>query len=133
MQQNQNKEFILNYFNAVSIGPKTREFLKKYMSDEPLIGHIEFFENAFPNYQIHADEMTAEGNRVVVKAHLEGTHLGNLDGISATFKKVNFPFVVAYEIENNMIISHWMIADQMTLMEQLGVIPDAEEPLTNPL
>jgi predicted ester cyclase len=33
---------------------------------------------------------------------------------------VEFNFVVGYEIENRMIISHWLIADQMALMEQLG-------------
>ena len=40
--------------------------------------------------------------------------------IKPTYKNVEFPFVVGYEIENNMIISHWLIADQMVLMEQLG-------------
>ena len=125
-QQKKNKEFIINYLNAVGGFPKTRELLEKYMTDESLIGHIEFFEAAFPNYEVFADEITAEGNRVIVKARLKGTHVGDLGGIPATFKEVDFPFVVAYEIENNMIVSHWMIADQMALMEQLGVVPAAQ-------
>jgi predicted ester cyclase len=126
-QQNKNKEFIINYINAIATGiPKTREILEKYMTDEALISHIEFFEAAFPGYEVYLDEMTAEGNRVIVKARLKGTHLGDLGGIAATFKEVDFPFVVAYEIENNMIISHWMLADQMALMEQLGVVPAAQ-------
>ncbi len=124
-QQRKNKEFIINYFNALAAAPgvKTREMLENYMSDEALIGHIEFFEIAFPNYEVVADEMTAEGNRVIVKARMKGTHMGNLGEIPATFKTVDFPFVIGYEIENNKIISHWMLADQMSLMEQLGVIP----------
>ena len=125
-QQNKNKEFIINYLNAVCGVPKTRELMEKYISDEALIGHKEFFETAFPCYEVYIDEMTAEGNRVIVKARLKGTHLGDLGGIPATFKEVDFPFVVAYEIENNMIVSHWMIADQMALMEQLGVVPAAQ-------
>ena len=124
-QQKKNKEFIINYLNALGGVPKTRELMEKYISDEALIGHKEFFETAFPCYEVYIDEMTAEGNRVIVKARLKGTHLGDLGGIPATFKKVDFPFVVAYEIENNKIISHWMLADQMALMEQLGVIPAA--------
>ena len=103
--------------------PKTREFMKKYMTDEALMGHIEFFEAAFPNYKVFADEMTAEGNRVIVQAHMKGMHAGDLGGIPPTYKQVDFPFVIRYEIENNMIVSHWMMADQMTMMEQLGVIP----------
>ncbi len=125
-QQNKNKEFIINYLNAVGGAPKTRELLEQYMTDEALIGHIEFFEASFPRYEIFIDEMTAEGNRVIVKARLKGTHLGDLSGIAATYKEVDFPFVVAYEIENNKIISHWMLADQMALMEQLGVVPAAQ-------
>ena len=125
-QQKKNKEFIINYLNAVGGVPKTRELLEKYMTDEALIGHIQFFETAFPGYEVYIDELTADGNRVIVKARTKGVHLGDLGGIPATFKEVDFPFVVAYEIENNMIISHWMIADQMALMEQLGVVPAAQ-------
>jgi predicted ester cyclase len=35
---------------------------------------------------------------------------------------VEFPFSIGYEIEDDKIISHWLIADQMMLMEQLGVM-----------
>ena len=125
-KQNKNKEFIINYLNALGGVPKTRELMEKYISDEALIGHKEFFETAFPCYEVYIDEMTAEGNRVIVQARLKGTHLGNLGGIPPTFKQVDFPFVIRYEIENNKIVSHWMLADQMSLMEQLGVVPAAQ-------
>ncbi len=126
-QQNKNKEFIINYLNALATGtPKTRAFLEQFMTDEALIGHIEYFETVFPGYEVYVDEMTAEGNRVIVQARLKGTHMGDLAGIPPTFKQVDFPFVIRYEIENNMIVSHWMLADQMSLMEQLGVVPAAQ-------
>lgn len=125
-QQRKNKEFIINYLNAIGGAAKTRELLEKYITDEALIGHIETFEPAFPNYDVVADEMTAEGNRVIVKARMKGTHLGDLGGIPATYKTVDLPFIICYEIENNMIVGHWMIADQLTLMEQIGVVPAGE-------
>jgi predicted ester cyclase len=125
-QQQKNKEFIINYLTALSGIPKTRELMEKYMTDEALIAHKEFFEAAFPLYEVYIDEMTAEGNRVIVQARLKGTHTGDLGGIPATFKTVDFPFVIKYEIEDNKIVNHWMIADQMALMEQLGVIPSAQ-------
>ncbi len=125
-QQQKNKEFIINYLNDLGGGPKTRAMLEKYMTDEALIGHIEFFEAAFPLYEVYIDEMTAEGNRVILQARLKGTHQGDFAGIPATYKTVDFPFVVKYEIEDNKIVSHWMLADQMALMQQLGVVPAAE-------
>jgi predicted ester cyclase len=117
-----NKGLVIDYFNAISGVKKTRELLEKYISDKHLVEHIEFFDSVFPAYEIFADEMLAEGNRVVVRARAKGRHEGELNGIPPTYKNVEFPFSIGYEIENNKIISHWLIADQMVLMEQLGVM-----------
>ena len=117
-----NKELVIDYFNAISGVKKTRELLEKYISDKHLIEHIEFFDSVFPAYELYADEMLAEGNRVVVRARAQGRHEGELNGIPPTYKNVEFPFSIGYEIGNNKIISHWLIADQMVLMEQLGVM-----------
>ena len=117
-----NKELVIEYFNAISGVKKTRELLEKYVSDKHLIEHIEFFDSVFPAYELYADEMLAEGNRVVVRARAKGRHEGELNGIPPTYKNVDFPFSIGYEIENNKIISHWLIGDQMVLMEQLGVM-----------
>jgi predicted ester cyclase len=117
-----NKELVIEYFNAISGFRKTRELMVKYLADQHLIEHIEFFDSVFPAYEIFADEITAEGNRVVVRARVKGRHEGELNGIPPTHKSVDFPFAIGYEIENNKIISHWLIADQMALMEQLGVM-----------
>jgi hypothetical protein len=125
-QQKQNKEFIIRYFNALSGVTKTRGLLEKYITDEELIGHIIFFETVFPGYEVLADEMTAEGNRVVVRARLKGVHEGEFNGILPTHRNIEFPFVIRYEIENDKIVHHWMIVDRMAMMEQLGVVPAAE-------
>lgn len=117
-----NKEFIIGYLNAVSGVIKTRELLEQYITDQGLIEHILFFDSVFPRYDGLIDEITGEGNRVIVRARMKGKHEGELNGIPPTHKEVEFPFVVGYEIEKNKIISHWLIADQMMLMEQLGVM-----------
>ncbi|CAN5301495.1 hypothetical protein BH11BAC6_BH11BAC6_10460 [soil metagenome] len=126
-QQNQNKDFITRYFNALAGGaPKTKELLEKYITDEELIGHINFFEGVFPGYEVIADEATAEGNKVVVKARFKGVHEGELNGILPTHRTIEFPFAISYEIEDEKIVHHWMIVDRMAMMEQLGVVPEAE-------
>jgi predicted ester cyclase len=124
-QQKQNKDFISRYFTALSGVTKTSDLVKKYTTDEELIGHIAFFDAAFPQYQLFADEMTAEDSRVVVKARFKGVHEGLFNGISPTHRSVEFPFVISYEIANEKIVHHWLIADSMALMEQLGAIPAA--------
>jgi predicted ester cyclase len=116
-----NKEFVLEYLNAISGKEKTNEILNHYITDQGLIDHIIFFDGAFPKYEIMADEMTAEGNRVVVRARLVGKHEGIFGDIMPSYRSVDFPFVVSYTIENRKIVSHWLVADQVALMEQLGV------------
>ena len=86
------------------------------------MNHIAFFDTVFPKYEMFADEITAERNRVVVRIRVKGCHEGELNGILPTHRKVDFPSVISYEIENGKIVHHWLIADQMMLMEQLGVM-----------
>lgn len=123
MEQSQkNKAFFLEYINALSASPdKSSELLKKYIDDEKLIEHIRFFESAFPHYELLVDEITCEDNRVVIYGRFKGKHLGELNGIAPTYKTVELPLAVGYIIENNKIVSHWIVIDQMMLMEQLGV------------
>jgi predicted ester cyclase len=120
-QLKKNKEFIAEYFSSLSGTTKKPSMLSKYVSDPELSQHIEFFEAVFPLYEIYADEMTAEGNRVVVRARFRGKHEGDFNGIPPTHKHVEFSFAIGYEIENGKITHHWLLADQMSLMEQLGV------------
>ena len=118
----QNKEFIIRYINALSGATKTMELMEQYITDEELMGHIAFFDTAFPKYEMFADEITAEGNRVVVRARMKGCHEGEFNGILPTHRKVELPFVISYDIENGKIVHHWLIADQVVLMEQLGLM-----------
>jgi len=121
-QQRQNKEFIIRYFNVMAGSVTTRELLEEYITDNELIGHILFFESVFPNYEIFVDEIMAEGNRVMVRGRMKGCHEGEFNGIKPTHRIIEFPLVISYQIENEKIVHHWLIADSMVLMEQLGVI-----------
>ena len=117
-----NREFIIKYFNAISGVEKTRELLKEYTNDEKLIEHIDFFEGAFPKYELFIEEMITEGNKVIVQGRATGIHKREFSGIPSTGRKMDLPFVIRYIIENGKITDHWLIADQMILMEQLGVM-----------
>ncbi len=124
-QAKKNKEFIIGYINALSGVVKARELCEKHIADLGLTEHILFFDAVFPRYEMFMDEISGDGNRVIVRARLKGKHEGEFNGIPPTHKEVLFPFVVGYEIQNKLIISHWLLADQMMLMEQLGVMGQA--------
>jgi hypothetical protein len=122
MEQNQkNKHFIIEYVNALSGIIKTRESIEKYVSDNNLIEHILFFDSVLPRYELIIDEITAEDDRVVIMARIKGKHEGEFNGMPPTYKNVEFAAAVGYHLENDKIVSHWLIADQLSLLEQLGV------------
>lgn len=116
-----NRQFIIDYYNTLSGFEKPRELCERYTNDEKLIEHIEFFEGAFPRYNLFIEEMVTEGNKVVVMARATGIHTGHLNGIPPTGRKMDLPFIIRYTIEKNKITDHYLVADQIILMEQLGI------------
>jgi|APTNR8051073442_1049403.scaffolds.fasta_scaffold00070_110 hypothetical protein len=132
-QLKKNKEFILEYINAISGKPKTRELLEKYNGDPGLVETIIFFDNVFPQYEYLVDEILAEGDRVIVRARTKARHEAEFLGIPATHREVNFPFVVGYEIQEKKIVHSWLIPDYLTLMEQLkgkDILTNPQEPIS---
>ena len=125
MSVQENKAFIRRYLDAVSGKDKPRAVQDEYIadSDEELKDHIIFFETSFPHYEVIADDMIAEGDKVSVLARLRGAHKGELLGIAPTGKEVDVPFAITYRLAGGMIVQHWMSFDRMALMEQLGVAP----------
>lgn len=115
-----NKAFILRYFAALN-KDKSAATVDEFMTDEVLKEHIALFETAFPGYQLTAEEMIAEGDTIFVRTTFTGTHAGDLMGIAPTGKPVTI--ALTYRIENGKIVDHWMLADQLSMMQQIGVIP----------
>ena len=124
----ENKALIAAYFEAISGNEKPTSLQEEYIadSDQLLKDHIDMFEAAFPLYELLAEDMIAEGDRVAVRATFRGIHQGEFAGIPATGLEVEIPVFLIYRIEDGLIAEHWMQADVMGLMQQLGVLPTPE-------
>jgi steroid delta-isomerase-like uncharacterized protein len=81
------------------------------------------FLNAFPDSRFTIDEMIAEDDRVVTKKTFRGTHTGEFMGIPATGKEVELQYVDIMRVRDGRIVEHWLSMDQLSFMQQLGVIP----------
>lgn len=119
-QTKKTREFIVRFVNGLSGIIKTREIIEQYVADENLIQHLLFFDGVFPKNELFIDELTADGNRAMFRSKFVGKHEGDFNGIPPTHKEVAFPIAFGCVVENEKIIGHWLIADQMTLMERLG-------------
>lgn len=123
MSISENKEFVRRYLEALSGKPKPEAVLDLYMTDESLKEHIRAAEVGFPLYRLDAEEIIAEGDVVAVRGRVRGTHLGELAGVPATGRSVDFGIFVSYRIANGKIVDHWMITDNMAMLQQIGAIP----------
>ncbi len=120
-----NKKLILRYtaaLNALEVVVGFEETMRKFTDNENYIKTIMTFRNAFPDYSIFFEDITAEGDFVIAHGKLQGTHTGEIFGIPATFRKVAFPIMVKYHVVNDRIINAWPMQDNMELFEQLGAI-----------
>ena len=85
------------------------------------------FLAAFPGGQHTVDDMIADGDKVVARITYRGAHTGDLMGISPTGKHVTVSAMTIDQIANGKIVETWRLFDQMSMMQQLGVIPVPEQ------
>jgi steroid delta-isomerase-like uncharacterized protein len=79
--------------------------------------------SAFPDGRYSIEDMTAEGDRVVVRHTFRGTHQGDFRGIPPTGKQVTTTAIVISCIANGKAIEVWINGDDLGMLQQLGVIP----------
>ena len=94
--------------------PPTREGLKQMFM---------MYLKAFPDMKISPSHLVAEGEFVLVHHLTTGTNKGEMMGIPATGKAVNFNEMHLVRISNGKAMEHWGVEDSMTMMQQLGLMP----------
>jgi steroid delta-isomerase-like uncharacterized protein len=80
------------------------------------------WRESFPDWHSTFEELIAGGDRVAERWTGRGTHLGELQGIPPTGKRVEAPGSVFYRIVDGRIVEFRGQLDMMSLMQQLGVI-----------
>jgi steroid delta-isomerase-like uncharacterized protein len=78
---------------------------------------------AFPDLQAEIHEQIAQGDRVVTRKTLRGTHQGDLFGVPASGRRVAFDVIDILRVDGGRITDHWNVLDQFALMTQIGAIP----------
>jgi predicted ester cyclase len=119
----ENKALVRRYLDAISGKEKPASLLDHYIaeSDQALKEHIAGAESAFPCYELIAEEMLGEDDKVAVRFALRATHRGEFMGIPATGRQIDVPGMIIYRVADGKIAEHWLLVDSMTLMQQLGV------------
>lgn len=81
--------------------------------------------SAFPDVVMTVEDIVEEGGTVAVRGRMRGTHTGEFMGIPATGKPVDVAIFDFIRFEDGRAKEHWGVMEDMKLMQQLGLMPDA--------
>ena len=87
---------------------------------EQLIG---MYRTGIPDLDIRVQHIVAEGDWVVTRVLVKGTHTGELAGIPASGQSLDFTASDFFQMADGQVIESWHNVDDLGLLQQIGIIP----------
>jgi steroid delta-isomerase-like uncharacterized protein len=84
--------------------------------------------SAVPDARYDVDDMIAEGDRVVVRWRMLGTHLGAFKGIAPTGRAITLKGIAIYRVDDGKLMERWVVSDLHGALEEVrGSSPQPSE------
>jgi predicted ester cyclase len=80
---------------------------------------------AFPDMHITIEDLIEEGDKVVIREKITGTHLGEYMGLQPTGRSVAYNEIAVARFADRRIVEFWGVVDMFSLMRQLDPMPAA--------
>lgn len=90
---------------------------------EGLVRGMLTLRRAFPDLRLDVQDVIAEGDRVVARAVVTGTHEGEHMGVAATGRRFEIDEVAVFRFRDTRAVEIWGVVDVFSQMRQLGVLP----------
>ena len=76
-----------------------------------------------PDLHLTIEDLIAEGDKVVARNSITGTHQGEYMGLPPTGKSITYNEIFIVRFAGGRIAETWGVVDVLSQMKQLGVIP----------
>jgi steroid delta-isomerase-like uncharacterized protein len=90
-------------------------------------GTLDYFRvllSAFPDMRMDVEDLIAGGDKTVARVKATATHKGEFMGVPATGRSVEVRLIDIMQFDGDgLVCEHWGVADMLSLMQQLGVVP----------
>ena len=90
-------------------------------------GTLEFFRillAAFPDMLMDVEDLIASEDKTVARVKVTATHRGEFMGVPPTGARVEMQLIDIMRFDDaGLVCEHWGVADMLSLMQQLGVVP----------
>lgn len=91
-----------------------------------LILNLERARVSRPDFAFRIDDLFVDGDLVVVRTTISGTHLGDFFGVAPTGTWIEIPAIDLWQVADGKLVGVWHLEDILDMMEQLGMIPAGE-------
>lgn len=88
-----------------------------------LKGSIAYLRNAFPDLHLTIEEFLVDGDKGCARIVGRGTHQGPLMGRPGDGRAFAINVIDICRFQDGKIAEHWGVADQFSLIRQLGLLP----------
>ena len=90
---------------------------------EGVKGAIAGLRTPFPDLKLTIEEILASGEKTWARITARGSHQAPFMGRPPTGKSFVITVIDICRFENGKIVEHWGVADRLSLMGQLGLLP----------
>jgi steroid delta-isomerase-like uncharacterized protein len=98
---------------------------------EGMLDYFRMLQSAFPDMQMDVEDLIASGDKTVARVRATATHLGEFMGVPPTGTRVEVRLIDIMKFDDDGLVSeHWGVADLLSLMQQLGVVPRPANEMT---
>ncbi|MCF6470986.1 ester cyclase [Nonomuraea sp. MG754425] len=80
-------------------------------------------DRAFPDLDVHIEDVIAEGDKVVTRNTVTGTQQGEYMGIAPTGKTVTYQETLIVRFADGQVAETWAVVDVLSVLRQLGAFP----------
>ncbi|GAA3643140.1 ester cyclase [Nonomuraea antimicrobica] len=78
---------------------------------------------AFPDIHVAVEDVIAEGDKVVSRNTVTGTHLGEYRGLAPTGRSVTYHEIFIIRFAGGRVAEIWGVVDVFSQLRQLGALP----------
>jgi steroid delta-isomerase-like uncharacterized protein len=78
------------------------------------------FTNAFPDIHVEVADTISEGDKIAARCIVTGTHKGDMLGVPASHKPVEFTGIAIIRVKDGRIVEAWNNFDFQGLSKQIG-------------
>lgn len=118
----QNKELVRRYYDEVLNG-RNLDAVVEYFADERIVARVRggcfSYFAAFPDLHCSIEELVAEGDKVVCRSTMTGTHDGDYKGIAPTGRHVASESMEIFRVAEGRFVGYSCLANVAGLMRQL--------------